>query len=167
METFTIRRASPDDLPGMMEAYRAAQEYMVKSGNPDQWKPGFPPEEFIRQEIMRGVSYVLVAGDGEIEGAFSMVPGKDPTYSKVYGGEWLNDDPYCTIHKLASRGRRKGVFDAVVSYAAGIFDNIRADTHEDNRTMRHLFAKAGFRQIGTILLANGSPRIAFHLIVNR
>lgn len=160
---FSIRKATLNDLPAMMEAYVAAQNYMMESGNLNQWPKGFPPEDFIRDEILRNVSYVVLDEDGILEGAFSLIPGEDPTYGYVEGGQWLNDEPYCTIHKLASMQRKKGIFNAVISFARSLFDNVRADTHADNATMQHLFLKAGFRKVGIIYLLNGEPRIAFHL----
>lgn len=38
----TIRRAELSDKDVLMEIYRKAQEYMVKSGNPNQWAVGHP-----------------------------------------------------------------------------------------------------------------------------
>lgn len=158
----TIRKALPEDLPEMMPVYTAAREYMAASGNPDQWAKGFPGQDIILNEINRGVSYIILKENG-IVAAFSLVPGEDPTYSRFYGGgEWLNDEPYCTIHRLASSGKVRGVFDAVLSFALMFTDNVRADTHEDNLTMQHLFLSRGFRYTGIIHLLNGSPRKAYH-----
>jgi len=162
---FTIRKAGLSDLPEMMVAYRNAREYMVSSGNPNQWREGFPTEDFIRNEIIRGFSYVVIGDSNEIEGAFSMIPGTDPTYIHIYNGKWINDEPYCTIHKLASRQRQKGLFKAVIAYASERYDNVRADTHKDNKTMQHLLLAAGFRYTGIIYLLNGEPRMAYHLVV--
>jgi hypothetical protein len=31
--------------------------------------------------------------------------GKDPTYAVIENGNWLNDEPYGVIHRIASNGR--------------------------------------------------------------
>ena len=36
----TIRHAKPEDIDEMLRIYRLAKEYMDKSGNLTQWKPG-------------------------------------------------------------------------------------------------------------------------------
>lgn len=41
--------------------------------------------------------------------------------------------------------------------------NLRADTHRNNRTMRHLLEKSGFRYCGIIHVADGSERLAYQL----
>ena len=38
----TIRHAKLEDIDEMLRIYRLAKEYMDKSGNPTQWKPGHP-----------------------------------------------------------------------------------------------------------------------------
>lgn len=165
----TIRKATLDDINDMMPVYQAAQKYMTENGNPNQWQKGFPDENVIRGEVIRGVSYLMLDGNNVVA-AFSLVPGEDPTYGRFYGDEgegWLNDEPYCTIHKLASNGKVKGIFDLLLEFALRVTDNLRADTHDDNKTMQHLLLSRGFRFTGIIHLANGSPRRAYHLVASQ
>ena len=63
-----------------------------------------------------------------------------------------------------------GVFAAIVAFArerAAATDvaNVRVDTHEDNKPMQHLIAKAGFAYCGVIHLADGDPRLAYQLVL--
>ena len=46
----------------------------------------------------------------------------------------------------------------------GVVTDIRIDTHADNVIMRHLLCKNGFSEVGTILLSNGSPRVAYQWV---
>ena len=46
-----IRPARKEDLARCMEIYAAAQRFMVKAGNPNQWQVGFPTEEMIARDI--------------------------------------------------------------------------------------------------------------------
>lgn len=38
---------------------------------------------------------------------------------------------------------------------------VRADTHWDNVIMQHILEKNGFVKCGTIVVENGTPRIAY------
>lgn len=40
-------------------------------------------------------------------------------------------------------------------------DYLRCDTHQDNAPMRHALESFGFRECGTITVANGTQRIAY------
>lgn len=42
-----------------------------------------------------------------------------------------------------------------------IAQNIRIDTHADNKTMQHLIEADGFTRCGIIYIADGTPRIAY------
>ena len=106
-----------------------------------------------------GHSYVYVL-EGRVQAVFAMIPGEDPTY-RVIQGAWLNDLPYCAVHRVASRGEVKGVATQVLEWCMDRCGNIRIDTHADNRVMQHLIVKCGFTRCGIIRLENGDPRIAY------
>ena len=80
---------------------------------------------------------------------------------EVYVGGWLNEKPYGVIHRIASSGKVGGVFSACLEWCSRYVDNIRIDTHRDNRVMQELLLRHGFRRCGIIYLANGDERIAF------
>lgn len=155
-----IRKAQPGDLEEMMRIYRAAKDYMDRSGNPNQWKKGYPTREMIKQDIEKGNSYVC-AGEGGLYAAFAFIIGEDPTYRVIEQGAWKNDRPYGTIHRIAADGRVKGMFSMAFQYCRMQIPNLRADTHEDNKTMQHLLETHGFERCGIIYAANGTPRIAY------
>ena len=48
-----------------------------------------------------------------------------------------------------------------VNYALQHSDNIKIDTHHDNKVMQHQLEKEGFVRCGIIKLENGEPRIAY------
>jgi len=58
-------------------------------------------------------------------------------------------------------GSGKGVARSILSYAAKRADYLRCDTHEDNAPMRRALESFGFRECGTITVANGTQRIAY------
>lgn len=161
-----IRNAQIEDLPQLRRIYDAAKAYMDASGNPNQWKAGYPPEEFLRQDIELDRLYVCEE-DGALHGVFLFSVMKDPTYHYI-DGAWLNDEPYGVIHRIASDGARKRIFHTVLDFCKEkmkeqCIKNLRIDTHADNKTMQHLVEKNGFKRCGIIYLENGSPRIAYQL----
>lgn len=158
-----IRKAEEKDLGILMEIYAHARAFMRKTGNPGQWKDSYPAEALIREEIRRSVCYVCVQ-ENEIEGVFSYLPGPDSTYQRIDGGKWLNEEPYGVIHRLAGRGRVRGVADCCLEWAVARCGNLRIDTHRDNRVMQHILGKNGFVSCGTIYVADGSPRIAYQKV---
>lgn len=163
-----IRKAKTDDLPQIRKIYNAAKEYMDASGNPKQWAVGYPPEEYLRQDMELSRLYVCEER-GNLCGVFMLSTEDDPTYHYIEGA-WLNDESYGVIHRIASDGTTKGVFKLVLEFCKGKLNeqnitNLRIDTHEDNRTMQHLVEKYEFCRCGIIYLENGSPRIAYQLVI--
>lgn len=156
-----VRHSRESDLPRLMEIYREAREIMLSCGDLNQWKPGHPSEAMIREDISKGQGYAIEE-DGEIIGAFAFIPGEDPTYGYIEGGEWLDDSmPYGTIHRLASTKSSHGVARSCFSWCWERIHNLRIDTHEDNVIMRHCVEKFGFEYCGIIYLLSGDPRLAF------
>ncbi|MCF0228965.1 MAG: N-acetyltransferase [Parasporobacterium sp.] len=162
-----IYNAVPEDLPEIEKIYETAREYMRNSGNPNQWGTTNPPVEFLINDINKEQLYVIRDNKySPILGCFSCIEGKDPTYSYIEDGSWINDDPYVTLHRVASAGIRKGILDFILAKVSEKHPNIRIDTHEDNKTMQHILIKNGFSRRGIIYLANGKPRLAFQRINN-
>ena len=161
----SIVKSRIEDLPRLMEIYRQGREIMISCGDVNQWGPGFPPESLIATDIQNGSNYSVLDDTGSIIGAFTLIFGSDPTYQKIYDGEWLDDvNPYATIHRLASTKDSKGVAEACFKWCDSMYGNLRVDTHEDNVIMRHCIEKAGFTYCGIIHLLNGDPRMAYQRI---
>lgn len=159
-----IRQSEIRDIKRLMEIYREAREIQLESGNLHQWKEGNPSEETIRKDIERGVNYSVLDG-GVIVGAFSLIPGEDPTYRVIEGGSWVDDvQPYATIHRLGSVKSSRGVAKSCFDWCWDRIHNLRVDTHEDNAIMRHCIEKAGFTYCGIIHLLDGAPRLAYQKI---
>ena len=156
----TIRDAEEKDFARIMEIYRSAQDYMIRSGNPNQWGRFNPPPERVLEDIRQNVCKAVCDGTG-IHGVFAVFDTADPTYARIDGGSWLNDAPYLTIHRVAGDGQVHGVFRCAADYCKARTRNIRIDTHADNRTMQRVIGQNGFVKCGTIYLANGAPRVAY------
>lgn len=159
-----IRKAVKADLPAIFEIYAHARKFMAENGNPNQWGNIKPRQELVESDIEKGISYVCEQG-GEILGVFAFIPGEDPTYKIIYEGEWLSDEPYAVIHRIASSGKVKGTGEFCIKWALSQYGNVRIDTHEQNTVMRHLLSKLGFTCCGIIHLEDGDERLAFQKII--
>ena len=155
-----IRRAAVKDLAEILAIYQLAREEMRRFGNPCQWGESYPPPEIVEQYIAEGNTYVITDGS-EIAAVFVFQLGEEPTYQKIEDGAWPNQEPYGTIHRLASSGRRQGIFGLCTGFCETRIKNIRADTHACNRKMQHLLERNGYVACGRIYVADGSPRIAY------
>ena len=57
---FSIRPATPADIPALRPVFEAAKGIMRADGNHDQWAaPGFPPDDLLLRDIARGGGFVI------------------------------------------------------------------------------------------------------------
>ena len=159
-----IRKATIEDLPCILELRDHARGIMRANGNYEQWPEGYPTEETFRCDIEQGHSYIMEV-DGVAVATWAFISGPDPTYSVIYNGKWLdNERPYYVVHRIASRPDSHGVMDELLRFCFSQCNNLRIDTHRDNRIMRHILQKHGFAYCGIIHIANGDERLAFQKI---
>ena len=52
-----IRKAVPEDFDAIMWIYRKAQDFMIESGNPDQWRHLYPAKELVQKDIDTGICH--------------------------------------------------------------------------------------------------------------
>ncbi|MCQ2331951.1 MAG: N-acetyltransferase [Paludibacteraceae bacterium] len=147
----TFRLATVSDITDLLQLYSAARLRMASAGNPHQWTERYPQRELLDEDIEAGRSYVMLDDDKTIMAAFVLLIGPDPNYRQI-DGAWLNDEPYATIHRLASRPDCHGIFHECVRFCRTICANLRVDTHRDNLIMQHLATKEGFHYCGIIRL---------------
>jgi len=160
-----IRKACFNDINSIMPLFETARKFMTLSGNPGQWINGYPSKELILNNIEAGDFYVCVSEDeNELVGAFFYKFGNDVTYDKIYNGEWLNNEPYGVVHRLASNGKQKRLSDICFEWCSRQCCNIRVDTHRDNIVMQKALLRNGFKYCGIIYLTDGRERLAFHKI---
>lgn len=161
----SVRTATENDFDRIMEIYRYAQDFMIRTGNPNQWAHVYPDPSLIKSDI-RNNRCKVIHDDTVVHGVFALFEEEDPTYSFIENGRWLNDAPYVTIHRIAGDGQVHGILRCAVDYCRGISSDIRIDTHEDNKIMQRQIEKNGFQKCGIIYLEDGSPRLAYHLTLN-
>ncbi|MBP5245679.1 MAG: N-acetyltransferase [Clostridia bacterium] len=157
-----IRKARKEDVEKIMHIYDVAREFMRSIGNASQWINGYPQRELVEHDIEKGELFVCETD--EIHAVFAFILGEDKTYNYIENGKWSSDTPYGAIHRVASDGKIKGVIGEVAAFCGKTVNHLRIDTHKDNKVMRHVLEKNGFRECGIIYIEDGSPRIAFEKI---
>lgn len=161
LHCYYIRTSTKEDLPIILNLRDQAREIMRSYGNVNQWPNGYPRDDTFRKDIELGGSHVMLNASGEIVGTFTLLPSPEVTYNVIYNGQWLDDEPYHVIHRIASTPDSHGVLDAVLDYCQAIAPNIRIDTHEANVIMRKGLKRHGYQYCGIIHLLNGNERMAY------
>ena len=148
----------------IMKVMEAAKKIMRSSGNMHQWADGYPSEAIVLSDMEKQGGFV-VEDAGRIVGYFAFLPSPEPTYSKIYGGEWMDDtQSYHVVHRIASYPDVHGIFSDIMAFCFVRDANIRIDTHKDNCIMQHNIKKHGFSYCGIIYLVNGNERLAYQRI---
>ncbi len=158
-----IRKANKTDIDVIMAIYQKAKKFMRESGNPNQWNSNYPQRELILNDIKNENFYILCDEMNIPHAVFYFSLGEDPTYKVIKNGKWLNENTYGVIHRIASDGYLHGVLKECVCYCKNFSNNLRIDTHNDNKVMQHTLEKIGFIRCGMINLLNGDERIAYHI----
>ena len=154
-----VRRAREAELPEILAVYARARAFMKETGNPTQWGEDYPPEALLSEDIREGRLYVLLS-EGRIGGAFALFERGDGLYDAL-SDVWQNDLPYAAIHRVASAGIAKGVLSSVIAFAQTVSNNLKIDTHEDNRVMQNALEKQGFVRCGVADLPDIGRRILY------
>ena len=167
-----IRKSTVADIAGLMPIFEEARGTIAALGI-DQWQNGYPSEDVILADIKKEQSY-LCEIEGGICGTFAVIDDGEPTYSKIYDGEWLtgNSDGYIAIHRvaIAVSSRGSGLSGKIIDCAADFArqkgrNSLRIDTHRGNAVMRRMLEKNGFSYCGVIYLTNGDERVAYEKII--
>lgn len=156
----TIRHANINDLDEILSIYDVARNFMKETGNPTQWSTTYPSRSLLTNDINSNNLYVLVDTDNTIQCVFMFFIGNEPTYEYIEGS-WLNEKTYGTIHRIASRGIIKNTFKYCLDYCLKLNNNIRIDTHHDNKVMQHIIESNNFIKCGIVYMQDKSPRIAY------
>lgn len=165
-----FRQANISDLDQIVEIIELSKKYL-KETKVDQWQDGYPAKEDLRRDIESGNSYVLTNKD-EIVATTVISLDSESTYNSIFNGEWITNEEYIVMHRVAvhDRYKGKGIFKELIKEAEnlalnkGIF-SIKIDTHRDNISMQKAVLKNDFKKCGIIYLEDGSERIAFEKVM--
>lgn len=166
-----ILNAKQENIERLLQIFDIGRQTMRNSGNMTQWINGYPSLQLLSEDIKKNQLFVVcdddadeaTIGDEKIHGVFAFIVGEDKTYNYIEDGNWTNDNPYGTIHRIASDNTQKGILRAAVDFGLSKINTIRIDTHADNKIMQNAVTKCGFKRCGIIYIEDDSPRIAFQL----
>lgn len=165
-----FRKSVKTDIDGIMNIIKQAQAYLKGLGI-NQWQNNYPNAEIINNDIDNNNSYVLLKDDKIVATAAISFDG-EKTYDSIYGGQWISNNEYAVIHRIAVDNNYKGsgLAPQIIKNAEqlclskGVY-SIKVDTHEENLSMQKMLKKNGFQYCGIIYLKDGSKRIAFEKIL--
>lgn len=173
---FVLRKSRPDDVGEMVRIAEAGREKLKKLGI-DQWQKGsYPSEPDFVSDIEKGIGYVL-ADDDKPVGICAVSFNGDRAYDYIEG-EWLTgtNTNYAVVHRgaVAPEYQGRGVMVEFLNQIGNMAReegaiSVRLDTHEENKTMRGVFERAGFSYCGVVYLyggdCDGDPRVAYERIL--
>lgn len=147
-----IRRAVSADLEAIAAALPTMIAAMRAAGN-DQWGPAYPTVGHFTQDCAEGSLFVHELGS-QIRGFMALNFEEPEQYEPL---PWTVGRPALVVHRLAvvPEFRRQGVADDLFAFAeneaaARRQAGLRSDTYSRNPAMNALFAKRGWRLVGTL-----------------
>jgi GNAT superfamily N-acetyltransferase len=151
----TLRLATPDDIPALLDLLKHVIPAMHESGN-FQWDEHYPNATVFGQDITRQQLWVAVVSD-QLAGVAALTEDQEPEYAQV--GFDLSQRAIVT-HRLAvdPRFRGHGVAVALLQQAEQLAHDrgihyLRVDTNSENQITQRLFPKLGYRYAGDITLS--------------
>jgi len=165
-----LRKATFADISAMMEIFYQAQASLKELGV-NQWQNNYPNRDVINKDLENGVAYVLTE-NGIIIATATIIFNHEPTYDRIYEGEWLSRGEFVVVHRVAvdNRYKMKGVASHILHEVEKMavqanIPSFKIDTHKDNLPMRKTLGKNGFSYCGRIVLHDGNSRVAYEKLL--
>ena len=165
----TLRLAFKLEIDIISSILQEAIEQRKKDGS-DQWQNGYPNEQTVANDINNEVGYVLVKEDLIVAYA-AIIFGIEPAYNDIKGN-WLSNDTYAAVHRVATAGDFKGkgiatqLFSRIedLCVSKNVF-SIKVDTNFDNVPMLKILKKLNYTYCGEIFFS-GAARRAYEKLIN-
>lgn len=164
-----LRKSVNEDINNIMQIINEAKEALREQGI-DQWQNGYPNADVIKNDILNNDSYVFIKNN-EIVATLAVSFDGEKTYDKIYDGNWISNDKFAVIHRIAISNKNKGtgIASEIIKMIEAIcldknVHSIKVDTHEFNIPMQKLLKKNDFKYCGVIYLEENSKRVAFEKV---
>lgn len=165
---YQFRKAVLSEIPHIWEILEQAILRRKADGS-EQWQDGYPNKEVIHKDIEKNAGYVLTK-DAAIVGYSAVLVNYEPAYEKIVG-QWLTNDEFVAVHRLAisdkylGKGCAKVILEFIEKFALDhkIY-SIKADTNFDNLPMLHIFTKMNYHFCGEVYF-RGAARKAFEKVL--
>ncbi|WP_412989280.1 GNAT family N-acetyltransferase [Pediococcus siamensis] len=169
-----LRKTTTQDLPSVVKIIDSAKAFL-KAQNINQWQDGYPQAADLQSDIQNHISYVLII-NGQVAGTAALMPDHDPNYDVIQKGNWVGpeDAKYTVIHRIAMSPDFRGqhlaakMISGLLTLSSQLgYDQIRIDTHPDNKLMQHLIINSGFTYRGVVLMDHNpeETRLAYQLFL--
>lgn len=162
-----FRKSSTNDIEKIVSIINDAKDYF-KENKIDQWQGVYPNQTDIKKDIANCTSYILEDKD-EVVGTVSLSFEVENAYYEICG-EWLSNDKYLTIHRMAIKNSYKGsnVSSLLIKNIERItiennIYSIKVDTHEDNLVMKKFLEKNGFLYCGVVQYKEENQNLVKHI----
>lgn len=163
-QQFLLRKASVADQEIIWKILQQAIQRRKEEGS-NQWQDGYPNPTSIENDIEKDYGYVMES-ENEILGYAAVIFELEPAYENIEG-DWLSDEDYVVIHRVAvseeyiGLGIATKIFQEIEKIA--ISNNtfsIKVDTNFDNIPLLKILNKLNYTYCGEVYF-RGSARQAF------
>jgi GNAT superfamily N-acetyltransferase len=165
---YNFRKATPSEIPQIWTIIQQAILRRKNDGS-QQWQDGYPNEDVIKQDITKGIGYVLT-DDNIVIGYVAIIFNDEPAYELIKG-TWLTNEEFVVVHRVAISDDylRKGLAQKIFLFTEDLaIDNnifsIKVDTNFDNIPMLKIIEKLGYSYCGEVYF-RGDARKAFEKIL--
>ena len=163
-----LRKAQIPEAEIIWQILQQAIERRRKDGS-NQWQDGYPNLEVVKTDISLGKGYVLEI-DNAIAAYAALVFNDEPAYKEIIG-DWLTNDDFLVIHRVAvsddflGKGIAVLLFQKLEEFAKeNQAFSIKVDTNFDNLAMLHILEKLDYQYCGEVYF-RGSARKAFEKVL--
>ncbi|MBO0476093.1 GNAT family N-acetyltransferase [Vagococcus sp. DIV0080] len=167
---YSVRLGKENDLEQILAVIDSGRKQLA-SRNIPQWRNNEGPNKaVIMTDLQLEEGYVLLE-DKEIVGYGTITKGKQEGYEPIKNGEWLGEEAYVSLHRIAiketikERGKGQFLLSYLILEAQKQgYTDIRIDTHPLNIPMQKVIQKAGFNFRGEIVLpVTAGERLGYQL----
>ena len=165
---YHFRKAELSEIAPIWEILHQAIQRRKEDGS-QQWQDGYPNLEVVQKDIEKGEGFVLVEGE-TIIGYSAVLINDEPAYENIEGN-WLSNDDFVVVHRVAisekylGKGFAKMIIKYIENFAlSNNIYSIKADTNFDNIAMIKIFENLGYTYCGEVYF-RGSPRKAYEKVL--
>jgi GNAT superfamily N-acetyltransferase len=165
---YSFRKATTSEIPTIWGILQQAITRRKEDGS-SQWQDGYPNQDVVRKDVEAGQGFVLTEGENII-GYSAVLINDEPEYAKIKG-EWLSNDDFVVVHRIAiseehlGKGLSKKIMEFIEEFAlSNNIYSVKADTNFDNIGMLKIFEKSGYKYCGKVYF-RGGEREAFEKVL--
>lgn len=156
---YDFRKATLTEVPQIWEIIKQAILRRKQDGS-QQWQDGYPNIDVIKQDVERGIGYVLLVND-TIAGYAAILFNDEPAYENLKG-TWLTNGDFVVLHRLAISEEflGQGLAKKMLYFTEDLalqnnICSIKVDTNFDNLPMLKIFETLGYVYCGEVEFRGG------------